>query len=109
MDRPDFAALYLRQIILAEVGPGGQRRLANAVAAVGAAERGLEYETAVRYAQRVGFARIDEGQISVDDLAPAAVVHNEACRAVLAGSRAALNAMREVVLGPEQDKQESRS
>lgn len=109
MDRPDFAARYLRQIILAEVGTEGQHRLANAVAAVGAAERGLAYETAVRYAQRVGFARIEEGQISVDDLAPAAVVHNEACRDVLAGSRAALNAMREVVLGPDRDSQERKS
>ena len=96
----DEIARYSRHLILPEVGMEGQRRLATAAAAVGAADRGLAYETAVRYARRVGFGRIDEGSISVDELAPVAVVQNEACRSVLAGSRAVLNAMREVVLVP---------
>jgi hypothetical protein len=102
MEQPDFFARYLRQIILPEVGEAGQRRLARATARV-AAERGaiggdLAHEWAVRYAERVGFGNIAGGPIPVDALAPEHIVKHDACRALLAGSRAVVAAMQEVLL-----------
>ncbi len=99
----DFAARYLRQIIVTEVGKEGQHRLTRAVAPVGPAEGGLQHACAIRYAKRVGFAGIEDGAIVLDELAPSAIVKNAACRAVLAGSRAALTAMRDVVLAAPSD------
>jgi hypothetical protein len=90
---------FLRQVILVEVGPAGQRRLARSSAAVGGT--GLAFEVATRYAERAGFAEIVEeprdasaawsvdGAIDVDE----AIVATKAAAEVLKGSRAALRAI----------------
>ena len=85
---------FLRQVILVEVGPAGQRRIARATAAL--AGDGLGHEIAARYAARAGFARIEPGAVDAldaDALAARAIVTNEPAREVLAGSRAALRAI----------------
>lgn len=88
-------ARFLRQVLLPEIGAAGQIRIEAARAAVGGA--GLAGEIAERYARGAGFAGIDPGRIDLDALAPLAVIREGAPRAVLAGSRAALAAMRAVV------------
>ena len=86
---------YVRQMILAEVGDEGQARLEASTARVGG--QGLGHEVASAYATRAGFARVDGGDIDENALAPA-FLHDRATRAVVAGSRAALAAMRAVLL-----------
>jgi hypothetical protein len=82
---------YARQMRLAEVGEDGQRRLAEAMAAVDG--EGLKHEIATAYARRAGMGGIVAGEIDASYLAPAFIEH-EAPRAVVAGSRAALAALR---------------
>lgn len=86
---------YARQMIVAEVGDGGQMRLEASAASVGGL--GLCHEVASAYASRAGFARILPGTIDEGALAPS-FLHETAPRAVVAGSRAALLAMRGVLL-----------
>ncbi|XXX73510.1 hypothetical protein WMF30_38300 [Sorangium sp. So ce134] len=90
---------YLRQVLLAEIGPEGQARLGAATARVlggggGGGAPPLAHEVAERYARGAGFGALAEGAIDVDALAPAALVASPAARAVLAGARAALAEMR---------------
>jgi hypothetical protein len=94
--RGDFAARYARQILLAEVGSDGQRRIGESVAPV--AGVGLCHRVAELYARRAGFAQVGPGAIDIDGLAPADLVEHAGCRAILAGSRAALAAFRGAAL-----------
>jgi hypothetical protein len=85
----------LRQLLLSEIGPGGQARIASATARVlGGGEAALAHEVAERYARGAGFGALAEGAIDVATLAPEDVVAAPAARAVLAGARAALAEMR---------------
>jgi hypothetical protein len=95
---------YLRQLLLKEIGPEGQAQIAAATAFVGDEGlarqaalhvdcRGLAHDVAERYARGAGFGAIAEGPIDVAALAPPDVAAPSA-RAVLAGARAALAAMR---------------
>ena len=84
-------SLYLRQILVTEIGLEGQTRLAQGTAAVGGA--GLAHEVATRYALGAGMARVVEGAIDLGAAAPDFLV-DPATRAVAAGARAALRAMR---------------
>lgn len=94
----EHRARYARQIMLPELGLTGQERIAGGCAALAApdADVSLVYQVAERYARRAGFDRLAEGHIDIDTLAPKEIVHHQAPRAVLAGARAALAAMREV-------------
>jgi hypothetical protein len=86
----------LRQLLLTEIGPEGQARLAEATARVldrGAAAP-LAHEVAERYARGAGFGALGEGAIDVEALAPTRIAAAPAARAVLAGARAALAEMR---------------
>ncbi|AUX24659.1 thiamine biosynthesis protein ThiF [Sorangium cellulosum] len=86
---------YLRQVLLAEIGPEGQARLGAATARVlGEGAAPLAHEVAARYARGAGFGALAEGAIDVDALAPADLVRAPAARAVLAGARAALAELR---------------
>ncbi|WP_437478320.1 hypothetical protein WME75_30060 [Sorangium sp. So ce1014] len=88
---------YLRQVLLAEIGPEGQARLGAATARVLGGSGGappLAHEVAERYARGAGFGALAEGAIDVAALAPAELVASPAARAVLAGARAALAEMR---------------
>ena len=87
----DVDPRYLRQVMLPQIGVAGQRRVGAAVARVGAA--GAAGEIASRYALAAGFARVEPGEVDVGALAPRDVATDEAARAVLAGSRAALRAL----------------
>lgn len=89
----DDLARYGRQILLPHVGIEGQERLAGATAAFDGP--GLDGEIARRYLERAGVGRISPGAVA-EGLAPAWMRH-EAPRAVLAGSRAALAALRSVL------------
>lgn len=96
----DAAVRHLRQVLLPEIGPEGQRRIAAAVARVGAppgAPPSLAHDVAERYARGAGFGAIEPGAIDVDALAPSGLVHSRAAREVLAGARAALAAMRAAI------------
>ncbi|AUX45546.1 thiamine biosynthesis protein ThiF [Sorangium cellulosum] len=84
---------YLRQVLLAEIGPEGQARLGAATARV-LGRAALEHEVAERYARGAGFGALAEGAIDVDALAPRELVAAPSARAVLAGARAALAEMR---------------
>jgi hypothetical protein len=85
--RVELDPRFLRQVVLVEVGPAGQERIARATAAVGGA--GLAAEIATRYAERAGFAAVAPGSIDRSE----AVVVGDAAAAVLDGSRAALRAI----------------
>ena len=91
-----FASRYLRQILLPEIGEAGQHLLGAAAAPVGGT--GLSHEVATRYALAAGFSEVTEGPADVAALAPRGVVANRAAAEVLAGSRATLRAIRNVVL-----------
>jgi hypothetical protein len=86
---------YARQMLLAEIGEDGQRRLAAAVARV--AGQGLAHEIATAYAKRAGVGTVVPGAIDGSRLAPGFLEH-AAPRAVVAGSRATLAAMRSTLL-----------
>jgi len=82
---------YARQMLLAEIGEDGQRRLGAAVASVGG--DGLCHEIATSYARRAGMGSIAPGPIDERGLAPS-FLELAAPRAVVAGSRAALSSLR---------------
>ena len=87
---------YARQMRLAEVGEEGQRRLGDALAAVDG--EGLKHEMATAYARRAGVGGIAAGEVDESCLAPSFIEH-AAPRAVVAGSRAALAALRDALFG----------
>lgn len=93
-------ARYVRQILLPQIGAEGQARIEAATAAVGG--RGLlSHEVAELYARAAGFRAVAPGAVDVGELAPLSDVRSMAAREVLAGSRAALAAIREAAsLGP---------
>jgi hypothetical protein len=82
---------YARQMLLAEIGQKGQERVEQAVAHLAGA--GLCHEIATSYAARAGIGRIVPGSIDEAALAPS-FLEGRATRAVVAGSRAALLALR---------------
>lgn len=82
-------------MLLEEFGERGQRQLGAAVAAV--AGEGLAHEIAAAYARRAGMGGVVPGSIDERGLAPSFLEH-AAPRAVVAGSRAALAALRSVLL-----------
>jgi len=86
---------YARQMLLAEIGEEGQRRLGAAVAAV--AGPGLRHEIATSYARRAGIGDVAAGTVDESALAPS-FLELPATRAVVAGSRAALSVLRAAVL-----------
>jgi hypothetical protein len=90
------AARYLRQILLPEIGEAGQARIEAAAAPVGGG--GLAHEVAARYALAAGFAAVTPGPIDVDALGPEAIVALRGPQEVLAGSRAALRAIRDAAI-----------
>ena len=85
---------YARQMLLAEIGEEGQRRLEAAVAAVEG--EGLRHEIATTYARRAGIGRVTPGPIDEQCLAPSFLEH-AGPRAVVAGSRAALSSLRDAL------------
>jgi hypothetical protein len=89
-------ARYIRQILVPEIGASGQERIEASVAAVGG-RASLSNEVAELYARGAGFRAIEPGVIDVSGLAPLGEVRSLAAREVLAGSRAALAAIREAV------------
>jgi hypothetical protein len=82
-------------MIVAEVGEDGQSRLEAATAALDG--DGLAHAIAREYAARAGVGTIVAGAFDESRLAPS-FVENSAARSVVAGSRAALAAMRAVLL-----------
>ena len=85
---------YARQMLLAEIGEDGQRRLGAATAAL--AGEDLAHEIAATYAARAGIGRIAPGPIDERALAPWFLEH-AAPRALVAGSRSALAALRDAL------------
>ncbi len=83
---------FLRQIILPEVGEGGQRALGVATAHVGGET--LAHEVAALYAHAAGFDGVRAGAIDLELLAPESLVREETARLVLAGARATLGEIR---------------
>ncbi len=83
---------FLRQIILPEVGEGGQRAIGGATARVGGET--LAHEVAALYAHAAGFGDVVAGAIDLERLAPESLVRDETARLVLAGARAALEEIR---------------
>ena len=77
-------------MLLPEIGEEGQRRLGSATAAV--AGEGLAHEIAVSYATRAGVGHIVPG--AIDELLAPSFLAIDATRAMVAGSRAALAALR---------------
>jgi hypothetical protein len=92
IDRPR----YVRQMLLAEIGEEGQQRLEVATAEL--AGDGLLHEIAATYAARAGIGRVVPGEVA-SSLAPS-FLENPAARAMVAGSRAALLAMRSALARP---------
>ena len=84
-----------RQMIVAEVGEAGQARLERATVAL--AGEGFAHAVAVAYAERAGIGRCAAGAVDEAALVPA-FVENGAARSMVAGSRAALAAMRAILL-----------
>ncbi len=80
-------ALYLRQILVAEIGLLGQRGIAASVPAVGGGTLG--HEVAALYARRAGVRGLQDGALPLEELAPTALCAAEEARQVLAGARAA--------------------
>jgi len=81
-------------MLLAEIGEDGQRRLGAATAAV--TGDGLAHEIAASYATRAGIGRLVTGSIDERALAPS-FLENNAARALVAGSRSALAALRDAL------------
>jgi len=98
LSHEDFAR-YGRQILLAEVGREGQARLKHGVARVGGET--LAHRVAALYAERAGFATIEEAPIDVESLAPPSSCARSVTREILAGARAATQAFRETTRGQE--------
>ncbi|MEZ4440940.1 MAG: hypothetical protein R3B72_17715 [Polyangiaceae bacterium] len=98
---PRDHALYERQILLPGVGLEGQARVLSAAIAIEVPDvGGLAEEVARSYAQRAGFRTIEVTATEVPGGAEAALSISGARgpQAVLAGSRAALRAFREVAV-----------
>jgi hypothetical protein len=87
-----MTARFVRQMLLPEIGIEGQARIGQATAAVSGASPA--HAVARLYAEAAGFGAIAAGLIDVDALAPLEIVSSPAAREVLAGSRAALAAIR---------------
>jgi molybdopterin/thiamine biosynthesis adenylyltransferase len=85
---------YARQVLVAEIGEAGQVRLKAATARLAGA--GLAHEIATAYAARAGIGAVEPGPVDEAALAPE-FLKLSAARAVLAGSRAALAAIREAI------------
>lgn len=83
-------ARYVRQVLVADVGEAGQRRIQACEARVGGPT--LAHEVATLYARGAGVRAVVPGELDVASLAPASCATLEA-REVLAGSRAALRAL----------------
>jgi hypothetical protein len=86
---------FVRQMLVAEVGEAGQARLEAATFAL--AGDGLAHQIAQAYAARAGVGSVVQGPIDEGALVPS-FVENAAARSVVAGSRAALAAMRAILL-----------
>jgi molybdopterin/thiamine biosynthesis adenylyltransferase len=86
----DFS-LYLRQILLAEIGEPGQRAILAGRAEVDGP--GLAHEVARRYAHAAGFGQVVEAETPIDARLEPVDVVDPAARAVLAGARTALRAI----------------
>jgi hypothetical protein len=93
-----MTARFVRQMLLPEIGIDGQARIGQATAAVGGASPA--HQIATLYAVGAGFGAIAEGAIDVEALAPLSIVSTPAARDVLAGSRAALAAIRRAARAP---------
>lgn len=87
-----MTARFVRQMLLPEIGIEGQARIGQATAAVAGASPA--HAVARLYAEGAGFGAITAGAIDVSALAPESIVTSPAAREVLAGSRAALAAIR---------------
>jgi hypothetical protein len=94
-----MSARFVRQVLLPEIGIEGQARIGRATAAVSGAS--AAHEVASLYAGGAGFGALATGPIDLDALAPRAIVATPAAREVLAGSRAALAAIRAAVRSGE--------
>jgi hypothetical protein len=95
-----MTARFVRQMLLPEIGIEGQARIGQATAAVGGASPA--HAVARLYAEGAGFLAIAAGPIDVAALAPSSIVSSPAAREVLAGSRAALVAIRRAAQAREQ-------
>ena len=84
---------YARQMLVSEIGERGQHRLEAATAELAGA--GLAHDVAEAYARRAGIGVVVPGAID-PALAPS-FLESEAARAVVAGSRSALAAIRSAV------------
>jgi molybdopterin/thiamine biosynthesis adenylyltransferase len=87
-----MTARFVRQMLLPEIGIEGQARIGQATAAVAGASPA--HAVARLYAEGAGFGAVTAGAIDAAALAPEAIVTSPAAREVLAGSRAALAAIR---------------
>jgi hypothetical protein len=92
------AARYVRQMLVAEIGDAGQARLEGAVAHLSG--DGLGHEIAAAYAARAGIGQVLPGPIDEAALAPS-FIESPAARAMVAGSRSALAAIRAALDLPE--------
>jgi hypothetical protein len=92
---------FVRQVLLPEIGIEGQARIGQATAAVGGDSPA--HQIATLYAEGAGFGAVAAGPIDSDALAPQTIVSSPAAREVLAGSRAALAAIRRAVRVPGQE------
>lgn len=84
---------YVRQMLVREIGPAGQERIARGVAEV--AGVGLAYDVACRYATRAGFGRIATHPDGLPTVSYIFLSHEAG--AIAAGSLLALRAIRSVV------------
>jgi molybdopterin/thiamine biosynthesis adenylyltransferase len=94
-----MSARFVRQVLLPEIGIEGQARIGQATAKVAGASPA--HAVARLYAEGAGFGAITAGSIDLDALAPVSLVSSPAAREVLAGSRAALAAIRRAVRAEE--------
>ena len=94
-----MSARFVRQMLLPEIGIEGQARIGQATAAVGGTSPA--HQIASLYAAGAGFGAIAAGAFDLDALAPRSIVATPAARDVLAGSRAALAAIRRALRGEE--------
>ena len=105
---PEQRALYLRQIMLPQIGEAGQRRICSAASPVAASKDMNErlvrtaHEVATRYALRAGFQRTAPGGIVMEEEAPSEWLAQPVARAFLAGARSALRAVRQAAASAQQ-------
>ena len=90
---------FVRQVLLPEIGTEGQARIGQATAAVSGISPA--HQIASLYAEAAGFGATAPGSIDLDALAPLPLVSTPAAREVLAGSRAALAAIRRAARAEE--------